>query len=98
MSVCVEGRKGVCDDCFLEAAYLSSPGIERELTRDFHFTRYLGSRVIVKFIRPVNGKRVYKCTLKDYDAGLITVEFDEGGGMSFEKKEASFVKLDDFDM
>ena len=77
---------------------VSSPGIERELTRDFHFTRYLGSRVIVKFIRPVNGKRVYKCTLKDYDAGLITVEFDEGGGMSFEKKEASFVKLDDFDM
>ena len=63
---------------------VSSPGIERELTRDFHFTRYLGSRVIVKFIRPVNGKRVYKCTLKDYDAGLITVEFDEGGGMSFE--------------
>mgnify|MGYP000116859667 FL=1 len=54
--------------------------------------------MIVKFIRPVNGKRVYKCTLKDYDAGLITVEFDEGGGMSFEKKEASFVKLDDFDM
>ena len=43
--------------------------------------------MIVKFIRPVNGKRVYKCTLKDYDAGLITVEFDEGGGMSFEKKE-----------
>lgn len=77
---------------------VSSPGIERELTRDFHFTRYLGSRVIVKFIRPVNGKRVYKCTLKDYDAGLITVEFDEGGGMSFEKKEASFVKPDDFDM
>ena len=70
---------------------VSSPGIERELTRDFHFTRYLGSRVIVKFIRPVNGKRVYKCTLKDYDAGLITVEFDEGGGMSFEKKEASYL-------
>lgn len=66
---------------------VSSPGIERELTRDFHFTRYLGSRVIVKFIRPVNGKRVYKCTLKGLRCGSITVEFDEGAECPLKRRK-----------
>lgn len=75
---------------------VSSPGVERELTRDFHFERFIGEKVIIKFIRAIDGKREYNGILKDYDRGEVTVEFSDGGGLTFNKKEASWVKLDDF--
>lgn len=77
---------------------VSSPGVERELTRDFHFERFIGEKVMMKLIRPQDGKREYKGVLKDYDRGEVTVEFSDGGGLTFNKKEASWVKLDDFDI
>ena len=75
---------------------VQSPGIERELTRDFHFEKYLGSPVMVRFIHAFQGKRDYKGTLISYNNGDITIELPEGDTIDFNKKEASFVKLDDF--
>ena len=43
----------------IEQAYcleVSSPGIERELTRPEHFQRYEGKRVMIKTIRPFDGQ------------------------------------------
>ncbi len=77
---------------------VSSPGIERELVRDEHFERYKGEKVMVKLIRPYEGKRDFKGILEDYDGKNITVRLENGEGLCFEKKEASFVKLDDFDI
>lgn len=76
---------------------VSSPGIERELVRDFHFEKYLNNKIMVKFIRAVNEKREHKGILKDYDRGMVTVEFDDGSGLTFDKKDASWIKLDDFE-
>lgn len=76
---------------------VSSPGIERELTRDFHFERYIGEKIMVKFIRAVNGRREHKCVLRDFDRGMVTVAFDDGTGLTFNKKDASWIKLDDFE-
>ncbi len=76
---------------------VSSPGAERALTRDEHFKKYVGAKVLVKFIRPVDGTRQYKGVLKDYDKGNITFESDDGKEIVFNKKEASYVKLDDFE-
>jgi len=75
---------------------VSSPGIERELTRDFHFESYIGQPVMVRFIHAYEGKRDWKGILADYDNGNVTVELEDGRGLSFNKKEASYVKLDDF--
>lgn len=75
---------------------VQSPGIERELTRDFHFTRYLGENVMVRFIRAVDGRREYKGVLEDYADGTVTVRCDDGATRMFDKKEASWIKLDDF--
>jgi ribosome maturation factor RimP len=75
---------------------VSSPGIERELTRDFHFEQNIGEKVMVRFIHAYEGKRDYKGVLIDYDNGMVTVELDDEIGLSFNKKEASYVKLDDF--
>lgn len=74
-----------------------SPGLERSLTKPAHFKACLGQRVMVRMIRPVNGERDFKGVLEDYDGANITVRFDSGDGLTFTKKESSFVKLDDFD-
>ncbi len=75
---------------------VQSPGIERELTRDFHFKKYIGDKVTVKFIHAVNSKREYKGILSSYDNGNVSVTLPDGGVLEFNKKEASWVKLDDF--
>ncbi len=85
----------------IEQAYIlevSSPGVERDLVRDEHFEKYIGEKIKVKMIRPVEGKREFSGVLENYDNGNITIRLEDESGFSFTKKEASFVKLDDFDM
>ncbi|MBQ2774849.1 MAG: ribosome maturation factor RimP [Clostridia bacterium] len=76
---------------------VSSPGVERQLTRDEHFKQYIGEKIILRLIRPKDGEREFRGILEDYDSGLITVSLEDGG-FSVDKKEVSFVKLDDFEM
>ena len=77
---------------------VSSPGIERELTKPEHFTACLGQKVKVRMIRPTeDGRRDFSGVLKAYDGGNITVRFGDGTALNFSKKESAFVKLDDFD-
>lgn len=83
----------------IEQAYcleVSSPGVERELVRDEHFKKYLGAKVKLKTIRPVDGKREFSGVLESYDGGLATVRFEDGSGLSLSKKETAWIKLDDF--
>lgn len=84
----------------IEQAYcleVSSPGVERELVRDEHFQKYIGEKVKLKTIRPVDGKREFSGILESYDDGLVTVRFEDESGLSVTKKETSWIKLDDFD-
>lgn len=73
-----------------------SPGVERELRRDEHFLKCIGQKVMVKLIRPVDGKREFKGTLETYDAGSFELRMQDGTGLMINKKETSYVKLDDF--
>ena len=77
---------------------ISSPGVERELTRDEHFEKNIGSPVMVRTIRPLDGVRDFKGTLTEYENKTITVKLEDEKELSFEKKETNFVKLDDFDI
>ena len=84
----------------IEQAYfleVSSPGVERDLVRDEHFAAYIGEKIKVKMIRPIEGKREFSGILSDYSDGNITISLDEGG-FTFTKKEASWIKVDDFEM
>lgn len=76
---------------------VSSPGAERTLVRDEHFAAYIGEKVMIKLIRPVDGSREFKGILKDYEKGNVTFESDDGKTLVFNKKEASYIKADDFD-
>ena len=54
---------------------VSSPGIERELTRDDHFDLCVGEKVEVRLFAPVDGSRVWVGILGERDAeGNIPVE------------------------
>lgn len=76
---------------------VSSPGLERKLTRPFHFDYAMGEKVILRLIRPFDGKREFKGVLIDYNEnGDITIALDEENTMTAQKKETAFVKLDDF--
>ena len=77
---------------------VSSPGLERELLRAEHFEACIGLPVKLRLIRPFEGERDYKGILYDYDdEGNITVDLGDEKALTFTKKEASWVKLDDFD-
>lgn len=76
---------------------ISSPGIERELVRDFHFTSYTGADVIVKFHAAVNGTKTHHCILGGYSEGRLRLIFDNGEEAVFDKKDTVYIKLDDFD-
>ena len=83
----------------IEPAYcleVSSPGIERELRRDEHFSACIGQKIKLKTIRPVDGAREFSGVLAGYENGAITLNAD-GETKTFLKKDVSWVKLDDFE-
>lgn len=86
----------------IEQAYcleVSSPGINRELTRAEHFAAFLGSPVRAKLIRPLqDGSRALSGLLRGFENGIITLQTDGGEEISLVQKDASSVRLveDDF--
>lgn len=75
-----------------------SPGLERDLTRPEHFVKFRGSDVKVKLIRPVDGIREFEGVLEDSDGNSIVLRLEDGSAMQIDKKETSYIRLDDFDM
>jgi ribosome maturation factor RimP len=57
---------------------VSSPGIDRPLTKPEHFRRYVGHRVRVRTHEPIDGQRSFTGTLLDADEGEVTVEDASG--------------------
>lgn len=85
----------------IEQAYfleVSSPGVERDLVRDEHFAAFIGADIKVKLIRPVDGKREFFGILESFEDGNVTMKLENEESFTFNKKEASWIKLDDFDM
>ena len=82
---------------FIEQSYfleVSSPGLNRELKKEEHFNACLGEEVLVKLIRPFEGKREFCGTLTGFSHGDFTVVCEEGE-YNFSLQECSFVKLND---
>ncbi len=59
---------------------VSSPGLDRTLTKPAHFLRFMGQDVRVKLRFPLAGRRNYRGALKAADEDKIEVEVD---GKSF---------------
>jgi ribosome maturation factor RimP len=65
---------------------VSSPGINRRLRRPEHFRRYIGKRVRVRTVLPVDGRRSFVGPLLAVEAGGIVV------GLA---GAAQFIRFDD---
>ena len=72
---------------------VSSPGIERQLTRAWHFETLMGQQLLVRLIRPVEGVRDFIGTLTDYRDGTLTLLLDEKTEMNVERGETAFIRL-----
>jgi ribosome maturation factor RimP len=55
---------------------VSSPGLDRKLTKPEHFQRFMGEQVKVKMRFPVEGRRRFRGTLVSTDDTAIVVEVD----------------------
>ena len=81
----------------IEGSYtleVGSAGAERALKRPSDFQRYLGSPVLVKLYRPVEGRKEFPGTLTahDPDTGDVTVTLN-GRDYTFAKKEIALARL-----
>lgn len=75
-----------------------SPGLERELIRDWHLRKYIGDDVKVRFIRSNDdGKKEILGKLKYFDKEKIELIDSEGQLIEVLRKNVSSIKLDDFD-
>jgi ribosome maturation factor RimP len=58
---------------------VSSPGIERPLTKPEHFERYVGREVKVRVSEPVNGRRNFTGTIERLNETSFVLKLLEGG-------------------
>lgn len=75
---------------------VSSPGIERELSRLEHFKKYINKSVIVRLIRPNEvGEKELIGILKNFDDEAIEINCDNRINL-INRKDIAFVKANDF--
>ena len=83
------------DLTFIKEAYIfevSSPGIDRALTRDCHFEKVMGEEIEIKLFAPLDGKKEISGVLTGYSDGIITV-LENDKEITIEKSKAASVRL-----
>ncbi len=61
---------------------VSSPGLDRPLTKTEHFARAVGSRIKVRTSLPLDGRRNFTGRLARVEDGAIALQLDGGGEVS----------------
>ena len=69
-----------------------SAGLERVLKRPGDFEQFLGSTVLVRLYKPVDGRKEVVGTLTGYEDGAVTIEA-AGATHTFQKNEVAQVRL-----
>lgn len=57
---------------------VSSPGLDRPLVKPAHYLKFLGERVQVRLLNPLEGRRKFRGVLLDYGEGVITMQTESG--------------------
>ncbi len=71
---------------------VSSPGIERRLSREWHFEKYMGETVDIGLYKAMDGNKQLSGRLVSYSDGKIIIESDSGE-LSIMQSETTSVKL-----
>jgi ribosome maturation factor RimP len=72
---------------------VSSPGLDRKLSRPADFERFAGSRVKLTTRNPVNGNRHFEGRLEGFESGRIRLDVS-GARKKFRPSDSSSQKLD----
>jgi len=77
---------------------VSSPGLNRKLTRPEHFEMYMDAPVRARLIRPLeDGTKELEGLLTGYEDSRLEILLDDETSVTLEKKELAWVcALDDF--
>lgn len=71
---------------------VSSPGLDRKLTRPEHFAAYLDQPVRARLIRPLeDGVRELEGLLLSFEDGRLEIQLDKETSVTLEKKELAWV-------
>jgi ribosome maturation factor RimP len=62
---------------------VSSPGVERKLTKPRDFERFVGQKVKVALRQPIENQRHFMGTLKNFAEGILTLEPSPGKSVQF---------------
>jgi len=57
---------------------VSSPGLDRTLSKPEHFIRFAGSAVKIKTYQPINGEKVFRGKLLGMTDSVVTIELEAG--------------------
>lgn len=57
---------------------VSSPGLDRSLSRPEHFRRFIGSRIKVKTFQPVEGQKAFRAEIAGLNDGMLRLRLDSG--------------------
>ena len=94
MSRAIDGPLDEADP--IEQSYcleVSSPGIERELTKPEHFELMKGQSATVKLFRPVDGEREITGELVGMRDKQIVLKMEDGSEREIPKKDAVSVRM-----
>jgi ribosome maturation factor RimP len=56
---------------------VSSPGLDRPLTKPEHFQKYAGKMAAVTTAQPIDGRRNYKGLIRSVEDGQVVMEIDQ---------------------
>jgi len=78
-----------------DAYYLevSSPGVERKLSKPEHFTRYTGHKIAIKLYGPHEGRRKFTGQLTSYENGNLSLTDEDGQVHHFEQAQIAACRL-----
>ncbi len=61
---------------------VSSPGLDRALTRPEHYQKCIGQAVRIKTYQPIEGQKVLTGVLKGFEGSLVTIELATGATLA----------------
>ncbi|MCL2572275.1 MAG: ribosome maturation factor RimP [Defluviitaleaceae bacterium] len=79
---------------FLE---VSSPGVERKLSKPEHYTRYIGHKIALKLYGPQDGRKKFTGELTRYENNTLTLTEEDGTQHRFQQSQIGGCKLVVFD-
>ncbi|MBK5116988.1 MAG: ribosome maturation factor RimP [Thermoleophilia bacterium] len=78
LGVCERVNSALSDLSDDWAIEVSSPGLDRLLTKPDHYRRFLGSRVKVRTSEPIDGRKTFNGRLQAADERAVSVADEQG--------------------